>query len=204
MEPNGTLENIKTYAKLTFNNDVDQEVAFIHIVSAFVVKLFDKVVNNGKTRKRYRNSQTKLDFTQPVMVVHNNQFNAVLVDAKILEQLQEMNNNESVQSVSLQHLQLPESTLVTIKSTGTDKIISVPLSSIKLSPQLHGERIERNKELQKLINVVNKHPTNKQSNQFIGLLHGSGGAGKSKVINAVRNYAKDCATLSRLILINTQ
>ena len=56
MEPNGTLENIKTYAKLAFNNDVDQEVAFIHIVSAFVVKLFDKVVNNGNTRKRYRNS----------------------------------------------------------------------------------------------------------------------------------------------------
>ena len=87
MEPNGTLENIKTYAKLTFNNDIDQEVAFIHIVSAFVVKLFDKVVNNGNTRKRYRNSQNKLDFTQPVMVVHNNQFSAVLVDTKILEQL---------------------------------------------------------------------------------------------------------------------
>ena len=153
MEPNGTLENIKTYAKLTFNNDIDQEVAFIHIVSAFVVKLFDKVVNNGITRKRYRNSQTKLDFTQPVMVVHNNQFSAVLVDTKILEQLQEMNNNESFQSVSLQQLQLPESTLVTVKLTGTEEIISVPLSSIKLSPQLHGERIERNKELQKLINV---------------------------------------------------
>ena len=77
------------------------------------------------------------------MMVHNNQFNAVLVDTKILEQLQEMNNNESVQSVSLQHLQLPESTLVTVKSIGTGEIISVPLSSIKLSPQLHGERIEK-------------------------------------------------------------
>ena len=145
----------------------------LHLFTLFLhlfVKLFDKVVNNGNTRKRYRNSQTKLDFTQPVMVVHNNQFNAVLVDTKILEQLQEMNNNESFQSVSLQQLQLPESTLVTVKLTGTDEINSVPLSSIKLSPQLHGERIERNKELQKLINVLKKHPTNKQSNQFIGLL----------------------------------
>ena len=102
-----------------------------------------------------------------------------------------MNDNESFQSVSLQQLQLPESTLVTVKLKGTEEIISVPLSSIKLSPQLHGERIKRNKELQKLINVLNKHPTNKQSNQFIGLLHGSGGAGKSRVINAVRNYAKN-------------
>ena len=38
--------------------------------------------------------------------------------------------------------------------------------------------MERNTELQKLIGVLNKHPTNRQSNQFIGLLHGSGGAGK--------------------------
>ena len=103
-----------------------------------------------------------------------------------------MNNNESFQTISLQHLQLPESTLVWVKWTGTNRNSSVPLSSIKLSLLLHGERIERNKELQKLINVLSKHPTNKQSNQFIGgLLHGSGGAGKSRVINAVRDCAKD-------------
>ena len=88
--------------------------------------------------------------------------------------------------------------MVTVKLTGTDEINSVPLSSIKLSPQLHGERIERNKELQKLINVLNKHPTNKQSNQFIGLLHGSGGAGKSRVINAVRNYAKNLCNFHKV------
>ena len=133
VEPNGTLENIKMYAKLTFNNDTDQEVAFIHIVSAFVVKLFDKVVNNGNTRKQSNNNQSGIDFTQPVMVLHNNQFEAMLVDANILQLLQEMNNDESVQSISLQNLELPDETMVTIKWTGTNNVTSVPVSTIKLS-----------------------------------------------------------------------
>ena len=86
------------------------------------------------------------------------------MDAEILQQLQEINNDDSVQSVSLQNLQLPGDKMVTIKWTGKNSESSVPLSTIKLSSQLHGEQVERNTELQKLIGVLNKHPTNRQSN----------------------------------------
>ena len=68
-----------------------------------------------KGYKRSNNNQSEIDFTQPVMVLHNNQFEAMLVDARILQLLQEMNNDDSVQSISLQNLELPDSTMVTIK-----------------------------------------------------------------------------------------
>ena len=81
------------------------------------------------------------------MVLHNNQFEAMLVDVDIFQLLQEMNNDDSVQSISLQNLELPDETMVTIKWTGTNNVTSVPVSTIKLSSQLHGERVERNTEL---------------------------------------------------------
>ena len=44
--PNGTLPNIKEYARIAFGDDVDQQKAFTQLYAAFVVKLHKKASFN--------------------------------------------------------------------------------------------------------------------------------------------------------------
>ena len=50
--PNGTLPNIKEYARIAFGDDVDQQKAFTQLVAAFVVKLHKKVSFNKAFHKK--------------------------------------------------------------------------------------------------------------------------------------------------------
>ena len=47
IDATGSLDNIKVDAKISFGNDKDQEVAFIHATTAFVFKLHEKILTNG-------------------------------------------------------------------------------------------------------------------------------------------------------------
>ena len=51
-DANGTLKNIQQYGAMTFNGDKDQELTFMNITSAFVIKLYEKVLQNGVSRKK--------------------------------------------------------------------------------------------------------------------------------------------------------
>ena len=53
--PNGSFENIKHYASLSFRGDKDQKKSFIRIVAAFVVRLNKKADNNNIVSKRFSN-----------------------------------------------------------------------------------------------------------------------------------------------------
>ena len=55
--PNGTFENIQQFANLSFRGDKDQEIAFIQIVAAFVVRLHEKADNNNIVSKRFSNGK---------------------------------------------------------------------------------------------------------------------------------------------------
>ena len=82
IDANGTLTNIQQYAVLTFTGDKDQELAFINATSAFVIKLYEKVLQNGVSRKKNRNGQFKIDFSHPIAVIELEKHHALLIDKK--------------------------------------------------------------------------------------------------------------------------
>ena len=79
VEANEALDNIKLYASLNYRDDKDQKLAFIIIASAFVVKLYDKVICNRVSRERNTTGELKIDFTKPVNVFSGHH-QAILTD----------------------------------------------------------------------------------------------------------------------------
>ena len=185
--PNGTLDNIRKYAELTFSGDKDQEAAFVQISSAFVVKFHEKILGVNNVKKRYRNGQVKLDFNKPIHVsVRQGKTDhmAELVDIEILDSLMVFNESENNEIINLSLLKFPSDKMIEVK-WNTGKTEKVPLSSVKLSSVSTEEnRSTRTKFLPELKAILNN------KDQFICFLSGAGGTGKSRVIHAVKHYCK--------------
>ena len=182
LDANGTLKNIQQYGAMTFNGDKDQELAFMNITSAFVIKLYEKVLQNGVSRKKNRNGQLKMDFSHPVAVLELDKHDALLIDKKILSLLQNFNNNDDAgETISMASLNLNPETMVQIQYQVEGTIVDVAISTLKLNLAAinDGGRSTANTHLNELKSVLNN------KNQFIGFLTGPGGSGKSRVINTL-------------------
>ena len=195
LDANGTLKNIQQYAALTFNGDKDQELAFMNVTSAFVIKLYEKVLQNGVSRKKNRNGQLKINFSHPVSVIELDKHDALLIDKNILSLLHDVNNNDNADgNISMASLDLSPDTMVKIQYQAGATTVYVAISTLKLNLAAinDGGRSTTNTHLNELKSVLN----NKK--QFIGFLTGPGGSGKSRVINALRAYAKNLCTQLRV------
>ena len=82
LDANGALQNIQQYAAITFTDYKDQKLAFMHITSAFVIKLYKKVLQKGVSRKKNRNGQLQIDFSLPVAVIESDKHDGLLFDKK--------------------------------------------------------------------------------------------------------------------------
>lgn len=104
--PNGTLPNIKEYARIAFGDDVDQQKAFTQLVAAFVVKLHKKVsFNKTFDKKRYTNGKLRYDFNKPVEAwIRSGTVDclATIVDTNVLSKLK--NVQEQNNGIDLTHL----------------------------------------------------------------------------------------------------
>ena len=105
----------------------------MNAAAAFVIKLYEKVLQNGVSRKKTRNGQFKINFSRPVAVIESEKHNAFLIDENILALLQDFNNNEDAgENIALASLNLPSDTLVDIQyESGTTA--NVPISTVKLN-----------------------------------------------------------------------
>ena len=107
--PNGTLPNIKEYARIAFGDDIDQKNAFTQLVAAFVVKLHKKALFN-KTfhEKRYTNGKLRYDFNKPVKAwIRNGTIDclATIVDANVLSKLRNLQEqNDGIDFTNLEYL----------------------------------------------------------------------------------------------------
>ena len=160
----------------------------MHITSAFVIKLYEKVLQNGVSRKKNRNGQLKMDFSRPVAVIESDKHDALLIDKKILSLLHNLNNDDNAgESIRIESLNLPPDTMVQIRylGSGTDDVKLITTLKLNLAAINDGGRSTANTHLNELRSVLNN------KNQFIRFLSGPGGSGKSRVINALRAYAKN-------------
>ena len=188
IRPNGTLENITSYAKLSFCGDEDQQNAFVQIVSAFVVKLHEKVICHNNIRKRYRNGINQLDFSKPIYVwvwQGATDHLATLTDESVLFHLKQSNQADNGDdNISLLQLGIDRSIMVSIKWTSTDEPGFVELSTLRLSEASTETKTHRSTYLRELKAISNNQK------QFICFLSGAGGTGKSKVIHTMKHYCK--------------
>jgi hypothetical protein len=182
IQPNGTLQNIRQYAEFTFSGDKDQEKAFVQIASAFVVKLYGKILGINNVKKRYRSGQVKLDFNKAIYVLvkqGKTDHMAQLVDVEILNSLRALNESEHNETINISLLDFPADKMIQVK-WATNKTDQVPLSSVKLSyVSTQEKRTTRNKFLPELQGTLNNRK------QLICFLSGAGGTGKSRIIHAV-------------------
>ena len=95
IDANETLKNIQQYVALTFNNDKDQELAVMNVTSAFAIKLYEKVLQNGASKMKNRNGQLYIDFSHPVAVIGSDKHDALLIDKEILSLLHNFNNDDN-------------------------------------------------------------------------------------------------------------
>ena len=186
--PNGTLNNIKKYAELSFQGDKDQEIAFIQIVAAFVVRLHEKTKANNTVSKRFSNGKRRFDFSKPLKVwVRDGQIDhiATLTDARILALLQNINErDDGIDYIALSRLNLLQSDKIEIKWENRSDTELVDWSKVRLIGVPSEQRSTRDEYLQQLREILNK------TSQFLCFLSGAGGTGKSEVINTVRHYCK--------------
>ena len=118
---NGSVENIKQYANISFiyRGDKDQKKAYIQIVAVFVFRLHEKTDNNNIVSKIFSSDKRKFDFSKPFKVwVKDGQTDhiATLTDKKLLVRLKGLNEaNNGVDYTSLSRLNLSSTVQIKIK-----------------------------------------------------------------------------------------
>jgi hypothetical protein len=119
-----------------FGGDKDQVLAFVQIVSAFVIKLHEKAFDSTNLRKRYRNGKLKLDFSKPIhewVKQGKTDHLAVLKDNRVVSLLKHANSIDGrSDNINLKGLGLDASLMVEMKWKTTNDTQSVEMRSIKL------------------------------------------------------------------------
>ena len=138
--PNGTLPNIKEYARIAFGDDVDQQKAFTQLVAAFVVKLHKKAsFNKTFYKKRYTNGKLRrYDFNKPVKAwIRSGTVDCfatiVDIDTNVLSKLKNVQEqNNGIDFTHLKYLDFGTDYRVQIRWDGLNYKELVPLMNVKL------------------------------------------------------------------------
>ena len=125
LDANGTLKNIQQYAALVFTGGINRELAFINIISVFFNKLYEKVLQNGVSKKKNYNDQFKIYFSYPVALIELDNHDDFSIGKDILPSLHNFNNDDNAgKNISMASLNLPTNTMVQIKyiASSTDDV----------------------------------------------------------------------------------